>query len=219
MQCQGPTCGFLAARPRSHPVPLYLAFTLRLTHVRSHAGYLMHDILLTHNNLRTLSVYHASSHSHPEPRYRALTLSHVHLARSVSLHTASLCHPTFCLAFTLAQYHAVPFSSCAALTHTTVTPPSHYLALTITLTHVLSRTVAHWLTSVINMLFTWQVERSAVHAEPHAIIGLAGAAVQCLQKRTERQLRLALRVLLSVNWIIFALVPRYMQLLVHELDY
>ena len=57
----------------------------------------------------------------PAPRYRAPTLSHVHLARSVSLYNASLCHSTFCLALTLAQYHAVPFSSCAALSHTTVT--------------------------------------------------------------------------------------------------
>ena len=74
-QCQGPTCGFLAARPRPHPVPLYLAFTLTLTHLRSHAGYLMHDILLTH----IFAHCHASSHSHPAPRCRALTLSHVHI--------------------------------------------------------------------------------------------------------------------------------------------
>ena len=105
-QCQGPTCGFLAARPRSHPVPLYLALTLTLTHVRSHAGYLMHDILLPH----IFAHCHASSHSHPAPRCRALTLSHVHIG--------SLCFASHCLTlplYLLFGSHTGLVSRCAIL--------------------------------------------------------------------------------------------------------
>ena len=125
-QCQGPTCGFLAARPRSHPVPLYLALTFTLTHVRSHVGYLMHDILLPHIFIHC----HASSHSRPAPRCRALTLRNCltfTMARFVLLHAASLCHSTFCLSLTLALSIMLCHSCHALLSHA---PLSNYLALT-----------------------------------------------------------------------------------------
>ena len=151
-QCQGPTCGFLAARPRSHPVPLYLALTLTLTHVRSHAGYLMHDILLTHifahchaSSHRTLTLHHAAVPSH------CLTFSSHWLAlfRSTLPHSATL--PFVWLSHWLSIM--LCHSCYALLSHA---PPSNYLALTITLTHVCpALSTSHTgLTIMINMLFT-----------------------------------------------------------------
>ena len=84
----------------------------------------------------TLPCPHIVSRSHWLALFRftlphSATLPFVWLSRWLSI---TLCH----------SHHAL-------LSHT---PPSRYLAPTVTLTHGLSRTVAHWLTIVINMLFT-----------------------------------------------------------------
>ena len=119
----------------------------------------------THTDSRSLSRWL------PHARYLAYTQPSSHIVtphRTLTLHHATV--PSHCstltwltlFRFTLPHSATLPFVWLSRWLNITLchsqllshTPPSHYLALTITLTHVLSRTVAHWLTVVINMLFT-----------------------------------------------------------------
>ena len=107
------------------PHARYLAYT----HQSSH-------IVTPH---RTLTLHHATVPSH----CLTLTFTCLALFRFTLPHSASL--PFVWLSHWLSI--TLCYSHHALLSHT---PPSHYLALTITLTRVLSRIVAHWLTIVIN---------------------------------------------------------------------
>ena len=113
-----------------------------LSHWPPHARYLA----FTH--LRTLSRLNALSHYTTLPCPHIVSRSHwLALFRSTLPHSATLSFVW------LSHWLSIMlcYSCHALLSHA---PPSNYLALTITLTHVLSRTVAHWLTIMINMLFT-----------------------------------------------------------------
>ena len=143
----------LAARPCSQPVPLYLALTLEHTKSRSLSHWLPHARYLAFRTTsHTVTSHRTLALTLHRARRRALTLSHrrshwLALSRFTLPHSQTLpvVWLSHWLSITLCRSHHALFSHA---------PPSHYLALTTTLTHVLSRTVAHWLTIVINMLFT-----------------------------------------------------------------